>query len=149
VTAARLALVLALVTPALTGLAGLAAGGCADPAKGEAASLVAAIDRFRRAEYPGKPALLGPLKDVPCKDATVCAAKDACVAHAEPLVQAITMKTEVQLRLGDGDAAAMDLEARAAMLAKLDEASRLLDQGRAAQGACDQKTLELKIKYRF
>ena len=130
-------------------LAVVVVAACADPTKQEAASVLAAVDRFRRAEYPAKPGLLAPLKDVPCKDAEVCAAKDACVAHAEPLVQAITMKTDVQLRLGDADAAAMDLETRAEMIAKLDEASRLLDKGRAAQGACDQKTLELKMKYRF
>jgi hypothetical protein len=127
----------------------LGAAACTDPAKGEAASVLAAVERFRRAEYPAKPGLLGPLKDVPCKDAEVCAAKDACVAHAEPLVQAITMKTEVQRALGDADAAAMDLETRAAMIGKLDEASKLLEKGRAAQGACDQRTLELKMKYRF
>ncbi len=122
---------------------------CADPAKAEAASVLAAVDRFRRAEYPGKPALLAPLEAVVCNDAAVCAAKEACVAHAQPLVQAITMKSDVERRLGDADAAGMDLETRAAMLAKLDEASHLLDKGRAAQGACDQKTLELKMKYRF
>ncbi len=127
----------------------LLAIGCADPAKREAASVVAAVDRFRRAEYPGKPALLGPLKDVPCMDRDVCAAKDACVAHAEAMVLAITMKTEVQQRLDEPDAGPLDLETRAALLTKLDDASHLLDKGRTLQASCDQKTLELKMKYRF
>ncbi len=123
-------------------------GACTEPARGEAASVLAAVDRFRHAEYAAKPALLGPLKETPCTDPEVCAAKEACVAHAEPLVQAITMKAEVQRRM-DEDAGRLDDVARAALVAKLDEASRLLDTGRAAQAACDQRTIALRMKHRF
>lgn len=138
-------LVAAVAAAALQG----ALAACADPAKGEAASVLAAVDRFRRAEYAGKPALLAPLRAVPCTDKEVCAAKDACVAHAEPLATAIAMKTEVQLRMDAPDAGPMDDATRAALVAKLDEASRLLDKGRAAQAACDRDTLVLKMKYRL
>ena len=138
----------------LLGLLGLtallsAAPACADPAKAEAASLLAAVDRFRRAEYPGKASMLPPLREVACTDRDVCATKDACIAHAEPLVAAIAMKSEVQRKMDDPEAGILDPDTRAALIAKLDDASKLLDKGRAAQAACDQKTIELRMRYRL
>ena len=121
--------------------------GCSNSTKGEAASLVAAVDRFRRADFAGKPALLGPLQAVECTDKEVCAAKSACVAHAEPLVESIRTKNEVDLRMQNADAEPLDPEARGALIRKLDQASRLLDKGRTAQGACDEKILQLRVKY--
>ena len=134
---------LVLATVALT----LALGACSNPSKGEAASLVAAVDRFRRADFAGKPALLAPLQEVACTDREVCAAKRACVAHAEPLVASIRAKNEVDQRMQNADAEPLDPDARAGLIRKLDEASRLLDQGRTAQGACDEKILQLRVKY--
>ena len=136
---------------ALMGLVvlGLAIVGCSNPAKGEAASLVAAMDRFRAAELISKPGLLPPLQAMPCTDAEVCAAKTACVDHAERLVHGIALKHDVDMRMSGTDAASFDPETRAALIAKLDDASRLLDEGHAAQAACDEKTLQLRIKYRL
>jgi hypothetical protein len=132
----------------LVALAPLLMLACQNPAKAEAASLVEAVDRFRRAEFAGKPALLAPLQAVPCSDREVCAAKEACVAHAEPMVQGITLKHEVDVSMASADAAALDAETRATLLSKLDDASRLLDKGHAAQPSCDEKTMQLKMKYR-
>jgi len=118
-------------------------------AKREAASLVAAVDRFRQAEPAGKGALLPPLTAVECKDPDVCAAKAACVATAEPTVRGYALKADVETSLAELQAGkiSQDEASSRALPQKLDEASRLLDQGRSALGDCDAKVISLRLKY--
>jgi hypothetical protein len=123
--------------------------GCANPAKGEASTLVANVDRFRRAENAEKPSLLPAIEGSPCTDQDVCAAKDACLAHAKPTAEGLVLKTEVQRGLSDLEdkRLAPDAAAAAALPEKLYEASRLLDRGHAALAGCDQRILVLRAKF--
>jgi hypothetical protein len=122
---------------------------CSNPAKGEASSLVANVDRFRRAENAEKPSLLPAIEGSPCTDQEVCAAKDACLAHAKPTAEGLVLKTEVQRGLSDLEdkRLAPDAAAAAALPEKLYEASRLLDRGHAALAGCDQRILALRAKF--
>jgi hypothetical protein len=129
-------------------LAASTASACSG-AKREAASLVAAVDRYRRAEMSAKRPLAEALEAVPCSDADVCAAKGACVAAALPTVRGDALKSAVQQTLNDLHAGKIT-EAEAAsqhLPAKLDEASRLLSDGRARLTDCDLKITALRLRY--
>jgi len=125
------------------------ATGCSNPAKGEAATLVANVDRFRRAENADKPSLLPAIESSPCTDPDVCAAKQACLAHAKPTADGLALKNEVQRGLADLEQKRLEPDASAAatLPTKLDEASRLLDRGHAALAGCDQRLLVLRAKF--
>ena len=82
------AAVLALLG-ALCGLPGCVRG------KGEAASLVAAVDRYRKADLRAKGPLADAIDAVPCSQEDVCAAKLACMAVARPTVKGAALKAEV------------------------------------------------------
>jgi hypothetical protein len=129
-------------------LASVAVAACASGRR-EAASLVEAVDRYRRAEMNAKGPLADAIDAVPCSDGEVCAAKAACVAAARPTVRGAALKREVEsslaeLRVGrltQGQANAERLPE------KLDEASRLLDEGRVKLPVCDAQITALRLKY--
>lgn len=127
-----------------------AAASACDGASREAASVVTAVERYRRAENAEKPAMATALAAVPCSDAEVCAAKTACVGASEPTARGLTLKAEVEAGLAALKAGTLAPDAPAAreLPEKLEEASRLLDRGHAALEACDAKVLALKLKYR-
>jgi hypothetical protein len=133
----------------LAALAGLALGACAPSAKREAASLVAAVDRYRQAEPAGKGSTAPAIAAVECKDADVCATKAACVAAADPTARGYALKAEVETSLADLQAGKITRDEATAreLPRKLDDASRLLDQGQAALGDCDAKVIALRLKY--
>ena len=118
-------------------------------AKREAASLVAAVDRYRQADPAGKVERAKDLAAVPCTDAEVCAAKAACFASAEPTALGYSLKAEVESSLDDLKAGRITKDQAEArdLPQKLDEASRQLDRGQAALGACDTKITALRVKY--
>lgn len=136
--------------PALVALVGAVGvlSGCVR-GKGEAASLVAAVDRYRKADLLAKAPLADAIDAVPCSQEDVCAAKRACMAVARPTVRGAALKAEVESALDalhDGkltqeQAAAEDLPA------KLDEASRDLEEGRAKLPACDLAITGLRFRY--
>ena len=117
--------------------------------KREAGSLVEAVDRFRKADMTAKGPLADAIEAVGCTDAEVCAAKEACMAAARPTAQGAALKTEVALalaqlktgRISQAEAASKGLPE------KLDDSSRLLDEGRANLTECDRKTVALRVKY--
>ena len=130
---------------------GLGIIGCTDPVKTEAASLVAAVDRFRAAPNEQKPGLLAPLAGAACTDKDVCAAKEACLSFAKPTSDGLTLKNEVERKISDLQNGRLDRdsdEARALPM-KLEEAQKLLRQGETALGACHEKTLTLRVRYRL
>jgi len=122
---------------------------CTPSPKPQAASLVAAVDRFRQAENAEKPARLGDVEAAACSDKEVCAAKEACLAYARPTVEGLKLKNEVQAGLRDLDQKKLDPDAEAAraLPAKLEEASRALERGQASLVDCDTKVMALRVKY--
>jgi hypothetical protein len=117
--------------------------------KQEAASLVAAIDRFHKADNPEKPDRAKALARVACTDPEVCEAKRLCEVATTATADALILKAEVELRLADlerGALAKTDDIARA-LPGKLDQAEQRLSEGHAAMPACDQKILALRARY--
>jgi hypothetical protein len=121
---------------------------CAD-SKREAASLVGAVDRYRRAENKDKPEAAAALETVECHEKDVCDAKTACLAVSRPTARGLVIKREVEEKIGDLEAKRLDPDAEAAkaLPEKLDEASRLLEEARAALPGCDAKILNVRHKY--
>jgi hypothetical protein len=118
-------------------------------AKREAASLVAAVDRYRKAEMPGKGPLADAIAAVVCGAPEVCAAKEACVASARPTAEGVALKAEVEEALAELHAGKMTQEQAASrnLAPKLDRATQLLDEGHARLPACDAKITALRREY--
>jgi hypothetical protein len=122
--------------------------GCA-PGKREAASLVAAVDRYRRAAMGAKGPLADAIAAVPCTADEVCAAKLACVAASGPTAKGVALKSEVERALGDLRGGRMTREQAAAqgLPEKLDLASALLSEGEAKLSRCDALITALRLEY--
>jgi hypothetical protein len=117
--------------------------------KQEAASLVAAVDRFHKADNPQKADRAKAIAQLRCTDPEVCEAKGLCEAATTSTAEALVLKAEVELRLADlvrGTLAKTD-EAAKALPGKLDEAERKLDEGHKAMPGCDQRILALRARY--
>ena len=137
-------------TPAGVGFLACAAlsFACAS-AKREAAELVAAVDRFHRAENADKPAREKAIEAVVCADEEVCEAKRLCEAATKDTAAGLLLKAEVERGLAaleKGSLQKTDPEAQA-LSGKLDEAGRLLGEGHVRMPACDDKILDLRRRY--
>jgi hypothetical protein len=123
--------------------------GCTNAGKHEAASLVQAVDAYRHASGPVKAQRAQAVGQVACTDAKVCDAKAACVAAIDPTLKALALKDEVTARVADLEKGvlAKDSPEAQALPGKLDEAERLLKDGRAKMDACDNKLTDLHIDY--
>jgi hypothetical protein len=132
-------------------LVALSLFGCGSGAAREAASLVAAVDRYRRLDGASKAAQASAVADVACSDAQVCAAKQACVAAIVPTTRALALKDEVTARLADLQANRLAPSAPEAQALpdKLDEAERLLHEGRDKMGECEKGLTDLRVRYRL
>jgi len=122
---------------------------CGNAGKRDASALVNAVDRYRRAEGPSKDALGQAVSVLACADSRVCDAKQACVAAIEPTTRALLLKDEVARRLVDLEAKrlATDSPEVQALPGKLDEAERLLRDGRARMAACDARLTDLRVAF--
>ncbi len=123
--------------------------GCATGAKGQAAALVAAVDRFRRADVASKAAEAAAVAAVTCTDANVCGAKNVCLAAIDPTARALALKNEVALRVADIEARrlAPDSAEAQALPSKLEEAGKLLRQGHEKMGDCERRLAELQMEH--
>jgi hypothetical protein len=121
---------------------------CTGAGKREAASLFEAVDRYRHANDASKEALGRAVAAVACTDARVCDVKQVCLAAIEPTNHALQLKDEVTLRLGDLEQKrlAPDSPEAQALPAKLDEAQRLLEDGRTRMATCDARLAELRTQ---
>jgi hypothetical protein len=132
-------------------LAALAAVGaaCAGPGKREAASLSEAVDRYRRADDAAKEVHGRDVAALSCSEPRVCEAKQACLAAIEPTTRALSLKDEVARRLGDLEQKrlAPDSPEAQALPGKLDDAERLLEEGRRRMSVCDAKLAELRAAF--
>ena len=144
-------LVRAFITGVLLVPVPLLLPGCESGARQEAAQVVEAVDRFRKAENPAKPAAVEALRAVKCSAADVCKARDACLASAEATAKAMRLKSEVEQGLSavEKDATPRDSDEARALPAKLDEAESLLKEGFSLLPACDDEIMVLKRKHRI
>jgi hypothetical protein len=122
---------------------------CGGSAKREAATLVAEVDRYRRADNAFKAAEAQRIAGVPCTDPKVCGAKRACLAAIDTTVRALTLKDEVARRLADIERKRISPESpdAQALPGKLDEAERLLNEARAKMPDCEKKLTDLQLEY--
>jgi hypothetical protein len=134
---------LALTSALTVGLSACSVG------KKESASLVAAVDRYRRAEMGAKGPLADAIAETPCTDEEVCAAKLACMASAGPTVKGAGLKTEVERALAGlrSGKLTQDEAAQKGLPEKLEAASSLLSEGEAKLGRCDALITALRLKY--
>ena len=124
---------------------------CNAGARQEAAQVVEAVDRFRKADNAAKPATVETLRAVKCTSADVCKARDACLASAEATSKALRLKSEVEQGLSaiEQGTLSRDSEAARTLPAKLDEAEALLKEGFAALQPCDDQIMMLKRKHQI
>ena len=122
---------------------------CASVGKREAASLVAAVERFESVEPSAKTGAADIVRSAPSSDAEVSDAKASCVDGVDHTLQALALKAEVETKLAEleRDAAPAADPAMQALPAKLDQSEALLKQGRVAMKQCDSKVTALRMKY--
>jgi hypothetical protein len=116
---------------------------CDTQTKREAGALVVAVERFRVAANDDRPHMVEPVRAAPCSEAEVCDAKAACLAMIEPTVRAILLEHEVAARLDDIEHGRLkpDDPIAVRLRGEIDEAERLLKEGRAAMDGCDKRTV--------
>lgn len=124
---------------------------CTSGARQEAAQVVEAVDRFRKADNAAKPSTVETLRAVKCSAADVCRARDACLASAEATSKALRLKSEVEQGLSAVEKGTLPRESpeARALPAKLDEAETLLKEGFQALPQCDDQVMSLKRKYQI
>jgi hypothetical protein len=124
-------------------------GACSRSAKREAGTLLAAMDRYQRADNASKAPQAQAVAAVACTEGEVCEAKRACLAAIEPTAQALAIKDEVSARIDDLQAKrlAPDAPEAQALPGKLDLAAKLLNEGRARMPSCEKKLADLRLTY--
>ncbi|MDP9034810.1 MAG: hypothetical protein M3O50_08375, partial [Myxococcota bacterium] len=129
--------------------AGCAAGGCAASSKGEATRLLRAVDHFRHVPDAAKTDEARAIASLACTDPKVCEAKRVCVAALEPTARALFLKEDVASRVRDIEQARLAPNAPEAqrLPAELDEAERLLRDGRDRMPECERKLTDLSVDY--
>jgi hypothetical protein len=122
---------------------------CSGTAKRETSILVAAVDRYRRADGASKPIEVKIVAGVSCTDAKVCDAKRACLAAIDPTARAIALKDEVARRVADIQEKRLlpDSPEAQALPAKLDEAEKLLREGRTKMPDCEKQLTDLQVEH--
>jgi hypothetical protein len=135
------------IAATLVGLSALACTGGAG--KRETSALVDAIDGYRRADNPAKPARVQAVGAVACSEPAVCDAKGICLDAIQSTTQALLLKDEVALRLVDIEQKRLSPDApeAAALPGKLDEAQRLLEAGRPKMTECERRLADLRVEY--
>ena len=122
---------------------------CGGGAKREAASLVAEVDRYRRADNASKMAQAQRVASVVCTEEKVCRAKRACLSAIAPSARALAIKDEVARRLADieGKRVSPDSPDAQRLPGKLDEAEKLLNEGRTKMPDCERMLTDLQLEY--
>ncbi len=132
-------------------LAALVLLACESAERAEAQRVVAAVDRFRQAQNPDKPAAAEALRAVPCSAPDVCKARDTCLVTADTWGRAIRLKNEVEKGLDaiEKGTLAKDSPEAKELPKKLDEAEALLKEGHDKLQPCDDEVMSLRRKHRF
>jgi hypothetical protein len=117
--------------------------GCTSVARTETQQLVTAVDRFRKAENAAKPSHVDAIKQSPCTDAEVCAARATCVESAEATAKGLSLTSQAATLMktvtkGDDTAPIERM---------LDDAKKSNEIGMKKLGECDDQLMALKRKY--
>lgn len=125
--------------------------GCESSERREAASVIAAVQRFRSADNASTPAMVEALRATPCQAPEVCKTRDDCVAVGEATSKALRLKSEVERGIAalESGALAKDSDQARELPKKLDEAEVLLKQGHTGLGRCDEQVQALKRRHRL
>lgn len=141
----------AALAPVIAALAAapVALSAC-DHGRREARSLIAAVDRYRRAPTEQAPELADALATVPCTEEDVCAAKEVCVRSASATARGVRKRREVESKLADVQAGrlAKDDPRAVAAYGELDESVQAMTEGMEAMQACHEKITALRVKSR-
>jgi hypothetical protein len=129
--------------------AALLVSACRPSGKVEAASLDDAVDRYRRAEGTQKVSESEAVAALPCTSPEVCDAKKACLGAMDATTRALALKDEVARTVGDLQEKRLALDASAVqdLPGKLDEATRLLQEGRTKMTDCEKQLVDLRLKF--
>jgi hypothetical protein len=127
----------------------LSSTACSVSARREAATLLAAMDRYQRADNASKSTYVRAVAAVACSDGQVCDAKQACLAAIEPTAQALAIKDEVSVRVADLQEKRLSPDAPEAQVlpGRLDLATKLLNEGRSKMPVCEKKLADLRVAY--
>lgn len=111
--------------------------------------LLFAMDRYRRADNEAKAAEARHVGAATCTDPKVCGAKRACLASIEPTARALSIKEEVARRLSDVEMkrTAPDSPEAEALPGMLDEAEKLLNEGRIRMPDCEKRLTDLQLEF--
>jgi|GEM_PF-1006653 len=136
---------------ALLLLVGLPSAACDSAERRDAATVVAAVGRFRSADNASTPAMVEALKATPCTSPEVCKTRDDCVATGEATAKALRLKSEVEQGLTALEKGTLSKDSPEAqeLAGKLDEAESLLKQGHEGLAKCDERVQALKRKHRI
>jgi hypothetical protein len=120
---------------------------CSPTAKSEAAALLAAVDRYRDASDSAKVDRAHAVAGTRCSDVTVCNAKRACEEAILPSARALAIKDRVSERVRDlrEGRLAPDSPEASALPTALEDAERLLNEGRAKMPECERLLVELRV----
>lgn len=121
----------------------LLAAACTSAARTETQQLVTAVDRFRKAENAAKPSHVDAIKNSPCTDSEVCAARATCLESAEATSKGLSMTAQaasLMKTVTKGD----DTTPIERML---DDAKRSNELGMKKLGECDDQLMALKRKH--
>jgi hypothetical protein len=122
--------------------------GCEDRGKREAEQLVSAIDAYRRAPLDQVGEAVQRLESASCEASATCTAKDACLKSARPSREGMARLTEVKLAMRpDADLESLRPEDRAKLDAQMNDAERLLKEGKDALVGCDAEVLALRRRF--
>ncbi len=124
---------------------------CDGAERRDAETVVAAVQRFRTADYATTPAAVAELRKIPCAAPEVCNARETCIVAGDAMSRAIVLKTEAARGVAalEKGILAKDSDEARALPQKLDEAEVLLKKGHDALPACDEQVQALKRKHRF
>jgi hypothetical protein len=116
---------------------------CNSAARTETQQLATAVERYRKAENAEKPSRVDAIKQSPCTDAEVCAARAVCVDSAEATAKGLTLTVQAGVLMktvtkGDDTAPIERM---------LDDAKKSNELGMKKLGECDEKLMELKRKH--
>src|SRR5262249_19179023 len=129
----------------------LLAAACDSAQRRDAASVVAAVERFRVADLPSTPAAVDALTKTPCASQETCDARDVWARAGAATARSLVLKDEVGKTIAAVESGALPRESPEAqgLSKKLDEAEAALKAGHDGLPACDERVQALKRKYRL
>jgi hypothetical protein len=117
--------------------------GCNSAARTETQQLVTAVDRFRKAENVQKPAQVDAIRQSPCTDAEVCAARATCLESAEATAKGLSLTAQAASLMKT-----LSVPDDTAPLERmLDDAKKSNELGMKKLGECDDRLMALKRKH--